>query len=266
MKRNFFSWLTVLLGVVALVGFGFSSALAEETPAAWALENEVAEDDLDAALDKENQLLDVDPDYGDYDYTCYAIHPLAFQGQTYTDIQKMTSFGQNRYCTSACDLWTSVQLPTGVSIRIVELNAYDGGSSSVGFIFGYLPDNASGGTIVTSGNSTWSSGYGYRFNYINYTVNNYTRNNTLEVNLPGGSTYRLVGMRFYYKRQVSPKPGTATFWDVPTSHPFHQYVEALARSRITSGCGGGAYCVNDPVTRGQMAVFLARTVGLHWPN
>ena len=27
---------------------------------------------------------------------------------------------------------------------------------------------------------------------------------------------------------------------------------------ITSGCGGGAYCPNDPVTRSQMAVFIMR--------
>jgi hypothetical protein len=68
-----------------------------------------------------------------------------------------------------------------------------------------------------------------------------------------------------YKLQVSPAPGVATFGDVPTNHPFFQYVEALAKSGITGGCGSGNYCPDAPLTRGQMAVFLAKGLGLQWP-
>ena len=67
-----------------------------------------------------------------------------------------------------------------------------------------------------------------------------------------------------YQLQVSPPPATATFADVPTDHPFFQYVEALAASGITGGCGGGNFCPNAPLTRGQMAVFLAKALGLQW--
>ena len=63
---------------------------------------------------------------------------------------------------------------------------------------------------------------------------------------------------------MSPPPGTATFTDVPTSHIFYQYIEALAASGITSGCGGGNFCPDTFLTRGQMAVFLSRALGLHW--
>jgi hypothetical protein len=73
-----------------------------------------------------------------------------------------------------------------------------------------------------------------------------------------------VGVR--YKLQVSPAPASATFGDVPTDHPFFRFVEALAASGITAGCGGGNFCPNDPITRGQMAVFLAAALGLHFPN
>jgi hypothetical protein len=31
-----------------------------------------------------------------------------------------------------------------------------------------------------------------------------------------------------------------------------------------SGCGGGNFCPDAAVTRGQMAVFLAKALGLHW--
>ncbi len=37
------------------------------------------------------------------------------------------------------------------------------------------------------------------------------------------------------------------------------WIEELARLSITSGCGGSQYCPNSPVSRSQMAVFLART-------
>ena len=67
-----------------------------------------------------------------------------------------------------------------------------------------------------------------------------------------------------YQLKVSPAPAVATFLDVPTNHPFFQFVEALAASGITGGCGGGNYCPNNPVTRGQMAVFLAKALGLQF--
>ena len=71
-------------------------------------------------------------------------------------------------------------------------------------------------------------------------------------------------MRVFYRLQVSPPPAVATFSDVPTSHPFFQFIEALARSGITSGCGGGNFCPDAPLTRGQMAVFLSLGLGLHF--
>jgi hypothetical protein len=43
-------------------------------------------------------------------------------------------------------------------------------------------------------------------------------------------------------------------------------VEALAAAGITGGCGPGSYCPASPVSRGEMAVFLATALGLHFPN
>jgi hypothetical protein len=80
------------------------------------------------------------------------------------------------------------------------------------------------------------------------------------------TSHSLSGAVVKWHRSVSAAPLTATFNDVPTSHPFFQFVEALFASGITAGCGGGNYCVDDPITRGQMAVFLAKALGLHWPE
>ncbi len=46
------------------------------------------------------------------------------------------------------------------------------------------------------------------------------------------------------------------FTDVTAANPFCGFIERLAADGITGGCAAGRYCPNDPVTRGQMAVFL----------
>ncbi len=59
--------------------------------------------------------------------------------------------------------------------------------------------------------------------------------------------------------------------DLPpaTSSPFSDSggqflddINRLAASGITTGCGGGRFCPNDPVTRAQMATFLTRGLGV----
>lgn len=72
----------------------------------------------------------------------------------------------------------------------------------------------------------------------------------------------LRGARLFWERQISPAPVSATFNDVPTNHPFFREIQALSASSITQGCGGGAFCPDAAVTRGQMAAFLSRALGL----
>jgi len=50
----------------------------------------------------------------------------------------------------------------------------------------------------------------------------------------------------------------ADFGDVPQADSFHDFIEKIFRSGITTGCGGGAYCRDNAVTRAQMAVFLLK--------
>ena len=82
----------------------------------------------------------------------------------------------------------------------------------------------------------------------------------------GDGRLALGGVNVVWRRTVSPPPATPSFGDVPTSHPFFQFVEALKASGITAGCGDGSdFCPNAPLTRGQMAAFLSKALGLHWP-
>jgi outer membrane protein assembly factor BamB len=58
----------------------------------------------------------------------------------------------------------------------------------------------------------------------------------------------------------APCGGTPMFSDVPIPNTYCRWIEELARRGVTAGCGGGKYCPADPVTRGQAAVFVLRTL------
>jgi hypothetical protein len=57
------------------------------------------------------------------------------------------------------------------------------------------------------------------------------------------------------------------FNDVNCSGLFDAWIEQYARDAITGGCGGGNYCPNSAVTRGQMAVFVEKAMrgSSAWP-
>jgi hypothetical protein len=74
------------------------------------------------------------------------------------------------------------------------------------------------------------------------------------------------GVRIAMLRQLSAPPVTPTFGDVPVSHPYFRYIEALAAASITAGCGSGLFCPERPPTRGEMAVILSVALGLSFPD
>jgi hypothetical protein len=48
------------------------------------------------------------------------------------------------------------------------------------------------------------------------------------------------------------------FADVEPDDFAAAFIQQLGIEKITSGCGGGNYCPDDPVTRAQMSIFLLR--------
>jgi ELWxxDGT repeat protein len=67
-------------------------------------------------------------------------------------------------------------------------------------------------------------------------------------------------------RGENPPPATGTrFADVPAGYWAARFIEQLAADGITGGCGGGNYCPGQPITRGEMAVFLATAFHLPLP-
>jgi hypothetical protein len=59
----------------------------------------------------------------------------------------------------------------------------------------------------------------------------------------------------------SPAACTGLYADVPTNHPFCGFIENLAGGGITAGCSAADFCPDEPVTRGQMAVFIETALG-----
>ncbi len=169
-----------------------------------------------------------------------------------------------------------VELEPGVLVDAITC-IYDNGSATNNVSgslqkywtdFSTVPASRSGHSIA-SWSGTVNEGVAYRtvslavpetIKYVEsgLLINTYH----LRVDLAGDTS--LNGCLIHWTRQVSPKPAVATFGDVPLTHPFSQFVEALAASGITGGCGSGNYCPDDPLTRGQMAVFLSVALGLYW--
>ena len=74
-------------------------------------------------------------------------------------------------------------------------------------------------------------------------------------------------MAIWMIRLLAPEPaavGTSRFDDVPDGQWWIRYAEQLADRRITIGCSADPprYCPERPVTRAQMATFLARALQL----
>ena len=83
---------------------------------------------------------------------------------------------------------------------------------------------------------------------------------------PNSSVTRAQMAVFLLKSQFgsafTPPACTGEFGDVACPSQFADWIERLALEGVTGGCGGGDYCPGNPVTRGQMAVFLVKAFGL----
>ena len=178
-------------------------------------------------------------------------------------------------------------LPEGALIESVCLFGRDTDSEFLFYVQAYLfanklvPLGEAPAALEVPGSSAFSSGSAGYGSWCSAPMS-YTLRSRLDVDadgtvddavhyiglfLPHSISGQLAfgGVKITWKRQVSPAPSAPTFGDVPASHPFARFIEALAASGITGGCGDGSnYCPNAALTRGQMAVFLAKALGLHW--
>jgi hypothetical protein len=212
--------------------------------------------------------------FGTASEVAHAVSAWEFQMASSTSKMEFTlTGGHYRFCSmSNCFSFANVRVPAGAAISRIELDGCDD-SDAAEIQFGLLRNAAAPngldnefltdgttGAAATPGCTTFEASLG-----VPHVVDNRNNNYLAFVQFNAlTDVVRFAAIRVYYTLQVSPAPGTASFGDVPTSHPFFRFVEALVSSGITAGCGGGNYCPDAPLTRGQMAVFLSKALGLHF--
>jgi hypothetical protein len=200
------------------------------------------------------------------------IDAYAFQGADTSGDRFVDDGNGYRYLaatTSGGFIAAPVRLPSGVAIAGIGINVCAGetGSLTVSLLdAGVLGHPISSiGSLATLGQSMCFE----QFQPVNvdYDLNSeHPLYAVIHWEGPLDGTLKFNNVFLAYRRLVSPAPAAATFGDVPTSHPFFQFIEALAASGVTGGCGNGNFCPDAPLTRGQMALFLAKALGLHWPG
>jgi hypothetical protein len=161
-----------------------------------------------------------------------------------------------------------VNVPSGALLKSLALDACDDTTSN-GYVQSSLVVSDRFGNVVSNSPFVLSDGTGCKtfdqdLTGMNITVDNNAHHYWVValVSHADGFNVGLAGMVVGYQLQVSQHVGSPTFADVPANNIFYQYVEALAASGITGGCGGGNFCPDSPVTRAQMATFLAKALGL----
>jgi hypothetical protein len=187
----------------------------------------------------------------------------------------LTNHNGQRYFASPSGLPTflgSVSIPEGVVIDYVGINNCDPSGGS--YQFNVWDDTTGAGytliwSLTTNANSCevdYNSLHGALGYQYSANAGHSVEVSIFSLSAPTDGSTGVQSVEVWWRRHVSPAPATSDFADVPTSSTQFQFIEALFHSGITAGCGGGDYCPNDPVTRGQMAVFLAKALGLNWPE
>ncbi len=168
--------------------------------------------------------------------------------------------------------FASASLPPGALLQNLEFDFCnsqpDGGSSILLLLYGASATNTNL-TLLTQ--ITGAANQGCTAAFAELSGLGYTNDDDHRLILEavfgtnGDGTTSFSGAVVGYKLQVSPAPASPTFADVPATDLAFPYIEALAASGVTAGCGSGNFCPDTVVTRKQMAVFLAKALGLYYP-
>jgi hypothetical protein len=240
-RRLPFVWLIIMLGSAALIGLCFTPVLAEES-------------------------------FGTNSQTTW-IPAVDFTPRDSSTIYEYWGLGY-RYLTNGTNMDAGIRLPSGALLISARLFYYDNDSGldpglRIIRINENPPDPATVLCILTPDSGT--PGYDDSdsgCSSIDEEIDNFDKTYIARVFVNGaaGDDLRFKGVRLEWSRQISPAPATATFNDVPPGSFGFQQIEALADSGITGGCGGDNFCPNNPLTRAQMAVFLAKALGLYFQD
>jgi S-layer homology domain/Viral BACON domain/Putative binding domain, N-terminal len=178
---------------------------------------------------------------GKLDYTIVPNATNVSRTQTITvGDQSITVVQAAAGCTFAPSLQSSTLGPTANTVTLTVLTAPSCEWTAVAY-----PN-----WIAFSGAS---SGLGSNSVQVNIAANTTSLPRT-GIIVVGGQALQIV-----QQRSSSPSP-VAPFSDVPLSYPYADFITLLKQNAITSGCTPTQYCPDLATTRGQMAVFIIRSI------
>lgn len=257
-----------ILGLVIAIAGGGGSLLAEPPDESAGTTSEAA-----ARLAASAAAVPQPNTYGTSVETALYVGGAAFSANR-ADVTVLEDGGGSAFFTGTgtpSSAWAPVSLPQGALITGVDFFYYDA-NATTDFTAAVYEFPSTTGTFNTVAVTASSGSAGLGSSTVNlgspWTVNNNLNAYSVFVYYAPAALSNLKwrGVKIRYKLQVSPAPGTASFNDVPTGHQYFQFIEAVKASGITTGCQASPplYCPDQPLTRGQMAVFLARALGLQW--
>lgn len=215
-------------------------------------------------------------EFGIKDYTVTVIPASAFT----SDTDATTVFGSLfRYFaprnTAGGHFFHGVSVPSGAVIDYIGLETQDNGYNAYQANL-YAMDEYSGTTSGVVSVEFYQGHFGYDTVYNSGPLGwqlATNRSNALVMDVyqrpydcPGGCERQISfgWVEVWWRRAVPVATPVPSFNDVPPGDPGFDYIEALKASGITGGCSPENFCPDDPVKRRQMAIFLAKALGLYW--
>ena len=180
--------------------------------------------------------------------------------------------------TTGIGFWAVAPLALPAGARVFAICTYFYGDSDFPFAFSLRAVKLAAGAVspevVTVAGPVTTDDSGYE---VACTSPSYTYRDTQDVDGDGtvenvvhqleafmSQSSALGGVRVFWRHQVSPAPALPSFSDVAPSDPAFTFIEAARAAGVTAGCAGGRYCPDGVWTRRQMAMFLAKALGLYW--
>ena len=282
-SRKPYIWLIVALCSAALLGLFFAPALADEAVSdggakvgvegVEGIEIETPTEILDE-FEGEDLLPEGEESFGqNFQATWIAAQEFSPADSGITYNRGPAGIGSFRCRTAGASFWfdAHIRLPSGARLAIARI-FYDD-SDADGRVWFWIDRTTVNETSGVPWNISQFFGplqspvgigrWGNTAGNVNITIANRLQILTGRFRSDGaGSCF--AGVRLFWNRQIRtglPNP----FVDIGfLPAVFQDSIKALAASGITTGTTPTTYSPNNNVTRAQMAVFLARALGLYW--
>ena len=279
-KRLSFDRLVILLALVVAIGLVVTPAVADEAVSDGGAKVGVEDIEIETPTEilDDFEAADILPEgeesFGQNSQATWIAAPEfspTDSGTTYN--RGPAGIGSLRCRTAGASFWfdAEIRLPSGARLSIVRIFYDDSDADGrVWFWMDRTTVNETPGVPWTIsqffgplsspvGIGRWGNVAGSPNLLIANRLNIYTARFRSD-----GAGSCFAGVRLFWNRQIRtglPNP----FVDI-SSFPavFQDSIKALAASGITTGTTPNTYSPNNNVTRAQMAVFLARALGLYW--